>query len=71
MEVFEPEIVPDPPGTPEHGAVHRPVRDLAHLPSNTPIAPLPHPATPRWTKTADDILETLAAYCQRIVDSGH
>jgi transposase len=24
-----------------------------------------------WTKTADDILETLAAYCQRIVDSGH
>jgi transposase len=24
-----------------------------------------------WTKTADDILETLAAYCQQIVDSGH
>lgn len=24
-----------------------------------------------WTKTADDILETLAAYCQRINDSGH
>ena len=24
-----------------------------------------------WTKTADDILETLATYCQRIVDSGH
>ena len=24
-----------------------------------------------WTKTADEILETLAAYCQRIVDSGH
>jgi transposase len=24
-----------------------------------------------WTKTADEILETLAAYCQRILDSGH
>jgi hypothetical protein len=23
-----------------------------------------------WTKTADQILETLAAYCQRIDDSG-
>jgi transposase len=24
-----------------------------------------------WTKTADDILDTLAAYCTRINDSGH
>jgi transposase len=24
-----------------------------------------------WTKTADEILETLAAYCQRINDTGH
>jgi hypothetical protein len=24
-----------------------------------------------WTKTADEILETLAAYCQRINDSRH
>ena len=24
-----------------------------------------------WTKTADEILETLAAYCQRINDSEH
>jgi hypothetical protein len=24
-----------------------------------------------WTKTADQILDTLAAYCQRITDSGH
>jgi transposase len=24
-----------------------------------------------WTKSADEILETLAAYCQRIIDSGH
>jgi transposase len=24
-----------------------------------------------WTKTADEILETIAAYCQRITDSGH
>jgi transposase len=31
-------------------------------------------ANPRpfvWTKTADQILDTLAAYCQRITDSGH
>ena len=24
-----------------------------------------------WTKSADDILETLADYCQRIINSGH
>jgi transposase len=24
-----------------------------------------------WTKTADEILSTLASYCQRINDSGH
>jgi hypothetical protein len=24
-----------------------------------------------WTKAADQILDTLAAYCQRITDSGH
>jgi hypothetical protein len=24
-----------------------------------------------WTKTADQILETLAGYCTRINDSGH
>jgi hypothetical protein len=24
-----------------------------------------------WTKSADDILETIAEYCQRIIDSGH
>ena len=24
-----------------------------------------------WTKSADEILETLAAYCERITDSGH
>jgi len=24
-----------------------------------------------WTKTADEILDTLAAYCQRINNSGH
>jgi hypothetical protein len=24
-----------------------------------------------WTKSADEILETLAAYCERINDSGH
>ena len=29
----------------------------------------PRPFT--WYKTADDILDTLATYCQRISDSGH
>jgi len=24
-----------------------------------------------WTKTADEILDTIATYCQRINDSGH
>jgi hypothetical protein len=24
-----------------------------------------------WTRTADEILDTIAAYCQRINDSGH
>ncbi|MFJ8871308.1 transposase, partial [Streptomyces sp. NPDC102473] len=24
-----------------------------------------------WTKTADQILESLATYCERIIDSGH
>jgi hypothetical protein len=24
-----------------------------------------------WTKTADEILDSLAAYCSRISDSGH
>jgi transposase len=24
-----------------------------------------------WTKTADQILDTIASYCQRINDSGH
>ena len=24
-----------------------------------------------WTKTADEILETLAAYCERVIDSRH
>lgn len=29
----------------------------------------PRPIT--WHKAADEILDTLAAYCQRISDSGH
>ncbi|NYI88500.1 hypothetical protein HNR02_001823 [Amycolatopsis endophytica] len=31
----------------------------------------PHPKPFVWTKTADDILDTLAAYCSRINDSRH
>ena len=30
-----------------------------------------HPKPFVWTKTADEILDTLAAYCRRINDSGH
>jgi len=30
-----------------------------------------HPKPFIWTKSADDILETVAEYCQRIIDSGH
>jgi transposase len=30
-----------------------------------------HPKPFAWTKSADDILETVAEYCQRITDSGH
>jgi transposase len=30
-----------------------------------------HPRPFVWTKTADEILDTIAAYCQRINDSGH
>ncbi len=47
MEVVEPQVAPDPPGAPEHRVVHRPVRDLAQLPLNSPIGPLLHHATPR------------------------
>ncbi|MFE5097163.1 hypothetical protein ACFRCI_44430 [Streptomyces sp. NPDC056638] len=30
-----------------------------------------HPRPFVWTKTADDILDKVAAYCRRISDSGH
>jgi transposase len=30
-----------------------------------------HPKPFVWTKSADDILETVAEYCQRTIDSGH
>jgi hypothetical protein len=30
-----------------------------------------HPRPFVWTKTADEILDKVAAYCQRISDSGH
>jgi hypothetical protein len=30
-----------------------------------------HPRPFVWTKTADEILDTLTAYCQRINNSGH
>ncbi|MDX3088988.1 IS630 family transposase, partial [Streptomyces sp. ME02-6978a] len=30
-----------------------------------------HPRPFVWTKTADEILDKVAAYCRRISDSGH
>ena len=30
-----------------------------------------HPRPFIWTKTADEILDKVASYCQRISDSGH
>ena len=52
-------------------AAHRSVRDLVASIrtwiTNWNDDPKPYV----WHKTADQILESLAAYCQRINDSGH
>jgi transposase len=51
--------------------VHRSVKDLAKYITNWAENWNSDPKPYVWTKTADDILDTLAAYCQRINDSAH
>jgi transposase len=52
-------------------AAHRSVKDLEADVAAWIEAWNADPKPFVWTKTADEILETLAAYCQRINDSGH
>jgi hypothetical protein len=42
-------------------------RDITQWAEQWNVDPKPYV----WTKTADDILKSLAAYCQRISDSAH
>jgi hypothetical protein len=51
------------------GALKRrdPQRDITAWAEEWNTNPRPY----AWTKTADEILELLAAYCQRINNSGH
>ena len=51
--------------------VHRSVKDLADDITDWATQWNDNPKPYVWTKTADEILESLAAYCQRISDSGH
>lgn len=51
--------------------VHRSVKDLAEDFTTWAEHWDPDPKPYVWTTTADDILDTLAAYCQRINDSTH
>jgi transposase len=51
--------------------VHRSVRHLARDITDWAKQWNDNPKPYVWTKTADEILESLAAYCQRISDSAH
>jgi transposase len=51
--------------------VHRSVADLKNDIERWVEQWNDHPRPYVWTKTADQILESLATYCQRINDSGH
>ena len=51
--------------------VHRSVADLQADITRWTEQWNDHPRPYVWTKTADQILESLATYCQRINDSGH
>lgn len=51
--------------------VHRSVKDLQQDITTWTDRWNSDPRPYVWTKTADEILETLAAYCQRINDSQH
>jgi len=42
-----------------------------HMSPDHAAVPNDQPRPFVWHKTADDILDTLAAYCDRISDSGH
>jgi transposase len=53
-----------------HG-VHRSVRELNADIQHWVDHWNEHPKPFVWTKTAEQIFETLAAYCKRITDSGH
>jgi transposase len=50
-----------------HRSVKELARDITDWAENWNTNPKPYV----WTKTADEILNTLSAYCQRITDSGH
>ena len=50
-----------------HRSVKALAKDITDWAENWNKNPRPYV----WTKTADEILNTLAAYCQRITDSGH
>jgi transposase len=50
---------------------HRSVAELEHAIQTWTDTWNNQPRPFVWTKTADDILDTIAAYCQRINDSGH
>jgi hypothetical protein len=59
----------DQPGTPP--VTHRSVTELETDTRKWINEWNKHPKPFVWTKSADDILETVAEYCQRIIDSGH
>jgi transposase len=50
---------------------HRSVAELEHAIQSWTDTWNDNPRPFVWTKTADEILDTIAAYCQRINDSGH
>ncbi len=50
-----------------HHSVKHLAADITRWADNWNANPKPYV----WTKTADDILESLATYCQRISDSQH
>ncbi|MCW2861963.1 MAG: transposase, partial [Actinoallomurus sp.] len=51
--------------------VHRSVKDLERDITTWAEYWNTNPRPYAWTKTADEILESVAAYCQRINASGH
>ena len=62
---------PGPPFRPECRGTHRSIQALEKDTRNWITAWNTNPKPFLWTKTADEILDNLATYCQRISDSGH